>query len=126
MRKKTALFALGFAWLCANGALLDAVQVLAWAKMFAGYSGKMSAAAALAKTFDPAKPCKMCLQVAAAKKAAQQQMPQTVERSGEKLTLALHRAPPIVFEPLAVTWPAATARVAPSRTEVVPVPPPRV
>jgi hypothetical protein len=126
MRKKTALFALLLAWLCANGALLDGVQVLAWAKMFAGYSGTMSAAAALEKTFDPAKPCKMCLQVAAAKKAAKQQLPQTVDRSSEKLTLAIHRSPPIIFEPLAMTWPAAPARVAPSRTEAVPVPPPRV
>jgi hypothetical protein len=126
MRKKTALFALLFAWLCANGALLDAVQVLAWVKMFAGYSSSMSAAAALEKTFDPAKPCKMCLQVAAAKKAAQQQLPQTVERSSEKLTLAIHRSPPIIFDHLAMTWPAAPARVAPSRTEAVPVPPPRV
>jgi hypothetical protein len=126
MRKKSVIFALWFAWLCANGALLDAVQVLAWARMFAGYSGTMSASGALEKTFDPAKPCKMCLQVAAAKKAAKQQLPQTVERSGEKLTLAIHRSPQIIFEHLAVTWPAAPARVAPSRTEVVPVPPPRV
>lgn len=126
MRKNTAIVALLFAWLCANGALLDAVQVLAWAKMFAGYSGTMSAAAALEKTFDPAKPCKMCLQVAAAKKAAKQQWPQAIERSGEKLVLALHRSPPIIFDDLPMAWPAALARVAPSRTEAVPVPPPRV
>jgi hypothetical protein len=126
MRKKIALLALLFAWLCANGALLDAAQVLAWAKMFAGYSGTMSAAAALERTFDPAKPCQMCLRVAAAKKAAQQQLPQAIEQSSEKLILALHRSPPIIFEQLALAWPAALARVAPSRTEAVPVPPPRV
>jgi hypothetical protein len=126
MRKKIALLALLFAWLCANGALLDAVQVLAWAKMFAGYSGTMSAAAALERTFDPTKPCQMCLRVATAKKAAKQQLPAAIEQSSEKLILALHRPPPIIFEQLALAWPAALARVAPSRTEAVPVPPPRV
>lgn len=126
MRKNPAILALFFAWLCANGALLDAVQVLAWTRMFAGYSATMSAAAALEKTFDPARPCQMCLQVAAAKQASKQQLPQAIERSGEKLTLALHRSPPILFDHLPTAWPAALARVAPSRTEAVPVPPPRV
>ena len=35
MRKNLAITSLLFAWLCANGALLDAVQVFAWGKMFA-------------------------------------------------------------------------------------------
>ena len=125
MRKKIAISSLLFAWLCANGALLDAVQVLAWGKMFAGYTQTMSVAAALRETFDPAKPCEMCLGVAAAKDTAKKQLPATVERSAEKLLLAYH-ANAIFIVPHSVSdWPTALASVAPSRTEDVPVPPPR-
>jgi hypothetical protein len=125
MRNKPAIFALLFAWLCANGVLLDAAQVLAWAKMFAGYSSSMSVAAALDATFDAEKPCGMCLGISAAKEASKQQLPQAVERSAEKLQLALHRSEPIVLSHAAGDWPAPLASVAPSRTESVPVPPPR-
>lgn len=125
MGKKPAIFALLFAWLCANGVLLDAAQVLAWAKMFAGYSSSMSVAAALEATFDAEKPCGMCLGISAAKEASKKQLPQAVERSAEKLQLALHRPEPIVLTPDAGHWPAPLASVAPSRTESVPVPPPR-
>lgn len=126
VRQKIAPLALLFAWLCANGAMLDAVQVLAWAKMFAGYSGTMSVAAAWETTFDPAKPCQMCLRVAAAKKTARQQLPQAVERSAEKLLLAVHRPAPIILDHDQGDWPAVGASVAPIRTDPVPVPPPRV
>jgi hypothetical protein len=125
MRNKPAIFALLFAWLCANGVLLDAAQVLAWAKMFAGYSSTMSVAAALDATFDPDKPCGMCLGISAAKETSKQQLPQAVKRSAEKLQLALHRPEPIVLTREAGDWPATPARVAPSRTKSVPVPPPR-
>ena len=57
------------AWLCANGALLDLVQVFAWSRMFAGYTQTMTVGAALRETFDPAKPCELCLGVADAKDA---------------------------------------------------------
>lgn len=125
MRKKTALFALLLAWLCANGVLLDAAQVLAWAKMFAGYSNTMSVAAALDATFDPAKPCNLCVGISTARDAAKQQLPQAVERTAEKLLLALHRPDPIVLTNDTGDWPAMLASVAPSRTDSVPVPPPR-
>jgi hypothetical protein len=123
--EKTAIFALLLAWLCANGVLLDAAQVLAWAKMFAGYSSSMSVAAALDATFDPEKPCNLCVGISTARDTAKQQLPQAVERAAEKLLLALHRPEPIVLTHDAGDWPATLASVAPSRTESVPVPPPR-
>lgn len=126
MQKKIASLALLFAWLCANGALLDVAQVLAWGKMFAGYSGTMSVAASLEKTFDPAKKCKLCHGVARAREATQQQLPQAVERSAEKLLLAMHTPSLVIIVPSAGDWPATPAGVAPHRTEPVPVPPPRV
>jgi hypothetical protein len=66
---------LSIAWLCASGAHLDALQVAAWGKMFAGYFGNMSVAQALSATFDPAKPCKMCIEIAKAKDATERQIP---------------------------------------------------
>ena len=126
MRKKFAIFSLLFAWLCANGALLDAVQVLAWAKMFAGYARVMPVGEALRVTFDPNKPCDMCLGIAAAKETAKQQLPQTTEHSAEKLLLAYQATSVFVLTRSPGDWPAALASAAPVRTEEVPVPPPRV
>ena len=125
MRRHVAAFSLFFAWLCANGALLDGVQVFAWAKMFAGYSQTMDVRAALRATFDPSKPCEMCVGVAVAKETAKQQLPSAVERSAEKLVLALHAPAPLVISHFPGRWPPALARAAPMRAASVPVPPPR-
>ncbi|MFM9090993.1 MAG: hypothetical protein ACKOUK_04550 [Verrucomicrobiota bacterium] len=70
MNRRLPIIALLLAWVCANGALLDAAQVLAWAKMFRGYAAVMPAGEALAKTFDPANSCRLCVRVAAARRAA--------------------------------------------------------
>lgn len=126
MRKPLPSLALLVAWLCANGALLDAVQVFAWAKMFTGYAEIMSVPTALEKTFDPTQRCEMCLGVAVARESSQGQLPQTVEHTTEKLLLALHRPAKIVLTPPAAAWPPALASAAPARREDVPVPPPRV
>jgi hypothetical protein len=125
LRRRLATFSLLFAWVCANGAIWDAVQVFAWGKMFAGYSQAMSVPAALRATFDPAKPCEMCMGVATAKETAKQQLPQSVERSTEKLLLAIHAPAAILFEQSGADWPANVAGVGPLRSELVPVPPPR-
>ncbi len=126
MRKKFSITCLLFAWLCANGALLDAVQVFAWGKMFAENARALPLGEALAATFDPAKPCEMCLGVAAAKETARQQLPGSVEKAGqEKLVLALHAATRPVFLSSSADWPVTLASVPPSRTDPVPVPPPR-
>ena len=125
MRKSVAISSLLVAWLCANGALLDGVQVFAWAKMFAGYAQTMSMAAALRETFDPAKPCEMCVGVAVAKEATKRQVPPTVERSAEKIVLALEAAGRTVLAPLPDAWPPVAVLTALSRRDDVPVPPPR-
>jgi hypothetical protein len=126
VRKHLAIASLLFAWLCANGALLDAVQVFAWGKMFAENARTQPLGEALAATFDPAKPCEVCLGVAAAKETAKQQLPGSVDHpSTEKIVLALHvSARPLFLSPSA-DWPVTLASVPPSRTEPVPLPPPR-
>lgn len=126
MRRRVATFSLLFAWVCAHGAIWDAVQVFAWGKMFAGYAETMTVAAALRETFDPAKPCDMCLGVASVKETAKKQLPAAVGQSSEKLLLALHTPASVVFGIFAQGWPAAFSAAAPCRTETVPLPPPRV
>ena len=79
MRQTLSITCLLFAWLCANGALLDAVQVFAWGKMFAENVRTEPLGEALRATFDPAKPCQFCLGVAAAKETAKQQLPGSVD-----------------------------------------------
>lgn len=127
MRKPVATVALLLAWLCANGALLDLVQVFAWSRMFAGYTQTMTVRAALTETFDPAKPCELCLGVADAKEdLSQKPLPVPIERSADKqLILALHTPGKVVIASSPEGWPAAVARAGPMRSERVPVPPPR-
>lgn len=127
MRKNLALISLLFAWLCANGALLDAVQVFAWGKMFAENARTRPLGEALRTTFDPAQPCALCLGVAAAKATAARELPSSVERpAAEKFLLALHSPARPFFAPSSADWPVTLASVTPSRTEPVPLPPPRV
>jgi hypothetical protein len=126
VRKTFAITCLLFAWLCANGALLDVVQVVAWGKMFSAYSKTMPVTAALRETFDPTKPCEMCIGVAAAKEdLGQKNVPLTTEQGSNKLVLAFHRATPVILLKVSEEWPAALARTASVRSEPVPVPPPR-
>lgn len=126
MRKPLATLSLLVAWLCANGAIWDAAQLLVWGKMFSDNARVMSVGAALSATFDPAKACELCAGVATAKETAKQQTPAAVERSADKLLLALHApATPVLSAPPAASWPRAVASVAPARAATVPVPPPR-
>src|SRR3954468_16358308 len=101
--------------------------MIAWTRMFAGYTQSMSVGAALQETFDPAKPCEMCRAVAAAKHAenAQPTTPVDGERGAEKLLLAFHSPAKIIFMASPESWPDALTSSGPSRSEPVPVPPPR-
>lgn len=126
MKKKLAITCLLLAWICANGALLDVVQVFAWGKMFSGYAQTMPVAAALKETFDPAKPCEMCLGVASAKEDFEQKkLPATVEQNGGKVVLAFHLPTAFVWVSMSEAWPPALAAIARTRSDRVPVPPPR-
>jgi hypothetical protein len=125
--KKLSIAALLFAWLCANGALLDTAQIVAWVRMFTGYAQTMPVTAALRETFDPAKPCEMCVGIAAAKEElAEKNPPAKEELASGKLVLALDAPVKFRLSPPACDWPATLACAAPNRREPVPVPPPRV
>ena len=125
MHRRLPSLALLFAWICANGALLDAVQVLAWGKMFSAYVETETVLKALDKTFDPAKPCHWCVKVRAARETAKQHSPAAIESAGERILLALNRAEEIVLPAPQPHWPRpASARLV-ARCEPLPVPPPR-
>jgi hypothetical protein len=125
VRKNVSVAGLLLAWLCANGAVWDIAQVFAWGRMFVGYTQTMTVAAALRETFNPAKPCEMCVTVSTAKTAEQQQAPVALERAIEKLVLVCESPAPIIFVASSREWPAVLASAAPGRVEAVPVPPPR-
>jgi hypothetical protein len=97
VKRRLPILALLGAWICANGALLDAVQVFAWARMFSQYARTMDAGAALSRTFDPSRPCNLCRTVSRARDHAKTQLPAAVENSGEKLILAFHQPRPVFF-----------------------------
>ncbi len=105
--------------------MLDAVQVVAWARMFAGYSCALPVGAALRATFDPARPCELCLAVAKAKASEQREAPVAPVRAGEKLVLAFAPLATLPFHPAQESWPSAGPELAPARVEPVPVRPPR-
>jgi hypothetical protein len=127
VKRKFAITSLLVAWICANGALLDVMQMVAWGKMFSVYAKSMSLSSALKETFDPAKPCEMCVGVAAAKEdLGQKKLPVTIEPHDQKLVLAFDVPPMFVLVGMPESWPAEPAMAAPSRNELVPVPPPRV
>jgi len=105
--------------------MLDVAQVCAWTRMFAGYACELPVGAALRATFDPARPCELCLAVAKAKAAEQREAPASPVRSGEKLVLAFAVPALLAFPARPDGWPSAGPELAPARVEPVPVRPPR-
>jgi hypothetical protein len=128
VRRNWSLSCLLVAWLFANGAVWDVVQVVAWARMFHSYVQTDSAAAALARTFDGAQPCELCRISQKARDTEREQLPRDAALGGgmEKLLMIADSAPALVVPPVAVDWPGVTPDVGLTRTDAVPVPPPRV
>ncbi|MBP6505999.1 MAG: hypothetical protein KA257_00410 [Opitutaceae bacterium] len=122
MRRVIAISTLCLAWLCANGALWDVVQVFAWGKMVHDYSQVMPLAQAITKTFDGSAPCEICSVVDDAK---QSQPAQQVERSQEKILLACQVPEEFFVIVPDFAWPGGVDAAGLIRTERVPVPPPR-
>lgn len=125
VRRTVSHVALIFAWLCANGAIWDVAQVLAWTRMFTSYAQTLPVQQALSATFDPSKPCEICVGVAKAREQERTQAPLALESSGDKLVLALHTPAPIVFRAPPSEWPSIRWTLPPARLEPVPLPPPR-
>lgn len=125
MRRKAAIACLFLAWFCANGAVWNVVQVVAWGRMFADYSRVMPVGRALALTLDGSKPCEMCHVAQAGQDAARDQESPAALAGSDKLVLAFQVAAPVVVTAPADAWPGAVDAIGPARTDAVPVPPPR-
>ena len=96
--------------------------------MFHDYSQMMPAAKALQRTFDGSKPCELCHVCQAAEDAARQQLPRDAALGcgTEKLLLVSECVPAVVVPAPDFAWPGVMDDTGLTRTEAVPVPPPRV
>jgi hypothetical protein len=124
VRRGIAILSLTFAWLCANGAIWDLAQVLAWGRMFAGYSSTLSVGDALRATLDPAKACELCVGVAKAKEQSATSTP-AANSEAAKLVLAMETETLVVSAPAPSAWLVRAEVTPPDWREAVPVPPPR-
>ncbi len=125
MSRRLASISLLCAWFCASGAMLDIAQVVAWSRMFAGYTRTESFAAAAKDTFDPERPCAICRALSRARETCGERAPAVPTTSSEKIVLILERVAPPVVALARPEWPTAPAARAPSRSADVPVPPPK-
>ncbi len=60
MKRQISVAFLIVAWVCAQGAVWDVAQAVAWGKMFAGYVQTETVGDSLRLTFDQQKPCEWC------------------------------------------------------------------
>lgn len=125
MRRHLSLACLLLGWLCATGALLDVAQAFAWTRMFVGYTRTMSPGQAISRTFDPGKPCALCLAVQRARETSRKQLPAAPPVVAKQMVLicepAETAAPPSSF----CAWPESSGPRLPSWCPPVAVPPPR-
>lgn len=126
VRKRISIVSLLIAWLFANGAVWDVVQVVAWAKMFRDYSQVMPASEALRLTFD-GEACNLCDLAQSGQDVARKQSPQDVPSSGaDRLLFAYQAVPTIILTAPEADWPRSTHENGMWRAEPVPLRPPRV
>ena len=127
MRRKFSIACLLLAWLCANGAVWNGVQVVAWAKMIRDYSQIMPAARAVELTFSGEAPCKLCHLAQSGQAASRDNQPPAALGGGdEKILLLAECVPAPVLVAPDFSWPGVADTAGLTRTESVPVPPPRV
>lgn len=125
MRRIFSISALCLAWLFANGAAWNLVQVVAWAKMFRDYSQVSPVREALRETLEGA-PCKLCRLAQDGAKTAREQLPKSdAFGAGDRLVLAWQPVPPVVLIAPNAVWPGLVHEAGRIRTDAVPVPPPR-
>jgi len=125
MRRRLSLACLLVAWFCANGAVWDVVQVVAWARMFCVNAQILSVGQAVRRTFDGSKPCELCAMAQKGRDAARDQAPAQPVGQDDRLLLVCHVTTSFVPEVPASGWPAASDAVGVLRADSVPVPPPR-
>ncbi len=127
VRRKLSIGFLLLAWLCANGAVWNVVQVVGWAKMFRDYSQVMPAAQAIQLTFSGEAPCGMCTIAQTGQDASRDNpTPAALGGATEKILLIADCAPAPVLVAPDFSWPGLVHETGLTRTDEVPVTPPRV
>jgi hypothetical protein len=127
MRRRLALVFTLAAWLLATGSHWDAVQAVAYARMFADNARTLPLGAALTRTFSPEGRCEVCAAVDTAKQAGDHaNAPASAEKFAGKILLTHEPAARFVFA-LAATpaWSDSSPRPASAERPAPPVPPPR-
>ncbi len=125
MARRLPAISLLCAWLCASGAMLDVTQVFAWTRMFTGYAGTESFAAAVRDTFDPGRPCEICRAVSRAREASGDRAPAVPPSGSDRMILICERSDVFVAGSAKRAWPDVPSSRAMARSGDVPVPPPR-
>lgn len=118
---------MAFAWLAASGSQLDIMQAFAWSGMFVKHSQTLPLQVAIAETFNPEKPCALCLAVQKARTGGEEDKLPTIEKVERKIILWVVVNPAGLFS-MSVREPVSTAfehGVTYSRLKP-PAPPPRV
>ena len=90
--------------------MLGMAQVVAWARMFAGYTRTESFAAAAGDTFDPERPCAMCRVLSRVRETCGGRAPAVPAPSAEKVVLVVERAEPFIPVRAAQEWPEEPSR----------------
>ena len=128
LRRTVSIFILMFAWLCANGSVWDAMQVVAWGKMFADYAQTLSLGQSFRETMDPDKPCSLCLAISKARAAANQHRAAAESVAAQGWGKLLFTCPDrflFCFWTTTAAWGESPSSTGPERTDEVPLPPPR-
>jgi hypothetical protein len=105
--------------------MLDLAQVFAWGRMFTRYVCCESVAEAAKETFDPAKPCALCVAVGKARQASDNHAPALPSAGAEKMVLIFDAPLEFMAWVAEEAWPAIPGSKIPSSIRDVPVPPPR-
>jgi len=127
VRRTCSTIALLLAWLCANGVVWNVVQVIGWSKMLHDYSQVMPVSDALELTFDGSAPCDMCTISQDAQDTARSSLPRDAALGGgaDKILFVSDCAPIAVLTAPDPAWPGLVHETGLTRTNSVPVPPPR-
>lgn len=129
MRQRLQIICCLFAWFIATGCQWDLAQLVAWGRMFAGYSQAMSLGAAARKTFS-GEMCGLCKVVQAGKQEQEQSASKPLPGKGDVKLLdacpvtAMAKVPPPIRRIVGLV--ASTPGSAGRERMPPPLPPPRV
>ncbi len=93
------------AWLCANGAALDVMQVCAWTRMFTGYARTCDLRLAASETFSPCNLCHRLLRGPCKREREAGRTQQATTAGVERATILFcQRSEIVISRPLKREW----------------------